>query len=198
MCESVNAATSRSSRRRARPDPRQQRPDRASQPRALPRTRRVGDQPDGIARRWEDRGSRSHRARLRGSPRASPRSPATSRPTAMRTAWRGRHPARNRSRPARHATSTRRSSTTRSTTSPSRDVDVALRRERRQPGLPGGLRPRPERQRRRAVGDGRGGQAAQVSGHVPEGRPRPDDEDRSAPASARVSLAADPGRRCRA
>ena len=61
----------------------------------------------------------------------------------------------------------------------------ALRRERRQPRLPGDLRPRPGRQRRRAVGDRGRGQAGEVPGHVPQGRPRPADEDRPAAAPAR-------------
>ena len=53
----------------------------------------------------------------------------------------------------------------------------AVHRERRQPRLPGELRPRPAPQRHAAVGDRRRRQAGQVPGHVPRGRPAADHED---------------------
>ena len=68
---------------------------------------------------------------------------------------------------------------------------LPLHRERRQSRLPRRLRPRPGRQRRRAVGHGRGGQAAEVSRHVPQGGPGADLEDRSAAAPAEHQRRAD-------
>ena len=57
-----------------------------------------------------------------------------------------------------------------------------LHRERGEPRLPGHLRPGPGGERGRALRHRGRGQAAQVPGHVPEGRPRARDEGGPRPA----------------
>ena len=58
-----------------------------------------------------------------------------------------------------------------------------VHRERRQPGLPGRLRPRRGAQGRHRVGDRRRGQAAEIFRHVRRLRPDGGDQDRPAAAS---------------
>ena len=61
-----------------------------------------------------------------------------------------------------------------------------VHRERRQPGLPGELRPRPAPQRHAALGARGRRQAGQVPGDVPRGRPVADHQDRPAAVPRRV------------
>src|SRR5581483_3077330 len=138
---------------------------RPAQPRALPRAGRHRDQPDGLARRRQDRGARSDR------PRARPRLHA----------GRARRRHRRRIDYHRHGVSSRRRHGASRAAPPAlAHARLPVLRERRQPRVPGGLRPRAGRERRRAVGHRRRRQAAQVPDDVPQGGPRAADEGGSA------------------
>ncbi len=179
-------------RRSPRQDPVGQRPDRRAQPRALRGERGLRRQPDGLPGRGQDRGPRGDgpRARGQGTHRRDCRRPGDG-------ARRRPAPGGGRSHRGHHhglgVPPRRRDGAQVAAPLPVARARLPLRRERREPGLPRDLRPRPGRQRRGALGDGGRGQAPQVPGDVPQGRPRAADQG-GPPAPPRLQRRGGPGR----
>ena len=191
MCETCGCGDSEDRPgRRPRAHPRRQRPARAGTTASTSRTDGVlAINLMGSPGCGQDRAARGDRARARAARAALG---AVSGDLATdhdaRAPARGRHPVASRSRRARRATSTPRWCTTRCTTCPGSDARLPLHRERRQPRVPGDLRPRPGGERRGAVGDRGRGQAAQVPGDVPHADLVAAHQDRPAAAPADVDV----------